>query len=109
LEPQPVKSVAVNRISDVVLRANTPAVEPSTAIALFTVIGAVAAAASQHADQLYTPTGVRGREIDREAGERLLFECLQDEQQLYCETRLRREVFDELVRFLRIQGLAQDG
>jgi hypothetical protein len=77
---------------------------PSNQALIATLAGAVASAASvvvQQQVRLYEPTGLNDRDSDVGKGRRWLSDCLDDDRQLFVETRLRRPIFDDLVQRLR--------
>ena len=69
--------------------------------------GVIAGAATATSSITYhpEPSGVRTHESDRDRCQRWLSACLSDEAQFFAESRLRRPVFDALVKRLRDRGL----
>lgn len=73
-------------------------------IALVSVLGTFIVLLQHHIDTYCEPIGVRAFPEDSERGARWYTECMRDDQQLYDESRLRREAFDDLLETLVQRG-----
>ncbi|KAF2684234.1 hypothetical protein K458DRAFT_389443 [Lentithecium fluviatile CBS 122367] len=84
-----------------------PRIEAYTFAALAAVLTAVATVA--RVETYEEPSGVRARPSDKLRGQHWLQECLETPSQLYVESRLWPEVFEDLVGYLRANELVADG
>jgi hypothetical protein len=84
--------------------------QPDRKKLIATLVGVVASASSivvQQEGYLYESTGVTDRASDAGKGRQWLRDCLNDDRQLFVETRLRRDTFYDLVQRLRHQVSSQ--
>jgi hypothetical protein len=72
-------------------------------------LGIVATTLSQLYSTKARPTGVNRRDNDRERGPAWLADCMDNQVQLFEEARLRPNVWDELIRYLKEKELVSDG
>ncbi|KAF2867736.1 hypothetical protein BDV95DRAFT_174543 [Massariosphaeria phaeospora] len=79
--------------------------ERPVAVALTSIVAAAAAAITAYTDGYTEPSGVRQFESDRDRGSAWVASCLSNDAQLLAETRLRPEVFEALVGWLREDGV----
>lgn len=84
---------------------------PQRAATGWAAVGALAsvhALLNQYYDTKSRPIGVNKQENDRERGPAWLADCMGDPIQLFEETRLRLEVWDKLIQYLKEKELVSN-
>lgn len=75
------------------------------AYVLMAAVAGTATTISTYMDQYTEPSGVRQYEDKSDRSAAWLADCLRDDNQLFVESRLRRDVFEALVEYLESSGV----